>query len=271
MTNTDLKEIHIDYNTIADSVKEVIPEIFSYGIDAIAIEVNGGQMLGMHIAHLLKLPYSFITYSPVTKEPIWLGSEVREERILVVSAYNNTNALRIKKFLEDRNKKPFFINVYIDSSTQLEPDFALYDNRGKQQVVVLPWQSNFKPPLVYKNTTLDTNLTTTEEVLEKVKTKGLLKGKTSWYISKSKLSFFSIGIDDILTVTDTGVYSEKRLEGRLLVNKVLQETSESNIKNIVVMDTTIAIVLSLLLKEIKVHALVEDTLVCIDAEEVKTK
>lgn len=273
MTNIQKrKKVYIDYNTIAEATSNMVMDIFSYDIEAIGIDVNGGQMLGMHIANLLKTPYSFITYYPKTGEPIWLGSEVQQKRILIVTDYNNKNSLRIKEKFEKRGKKVFFLTIVKDERSTVDPDFVVYDNTDKQQDIIMPWSPDYKRPNIeYKiQDELDdiVKTPTNKEVYEKVNDKGTLKGKTWWYVSKSSIKTLKVGYEDELTVVDIGENEKTWLKGRALISKIMQDMESNKCKNIVLEDINTSIVLSLMLKGVKVHVKIQGTLVCLDTNEV---
>lgn len=268
-------QLHLDYNTIADSAKELLPDLYEYELEGVAIEVNGGSMLGMHLAHLLNLPYSFITYHPQTIEPLWLGAPLRTKRILVVTDYASESALHIKTMLDKEGYEVYFFSIYQDEISKVQSDFLIYDNTGMYQEVVVPWRQDFVPPEVeYLDTSIDG--TSTSDVrkanlrFNKQEDLSELIGPTYWFLTKRNIPNANINLseDEMLILDST---TKPPLEKEALAKRIGVAIRKEKFRNIVVEDMTNSIVVASMYPEANIYLLVSSTLIRVKAKAVKQK
>lgn len=272
------QKVYLDYNEIAERVKDMLPTIYAQSLGGVVICLGGGSMLGMHLANLLKVPYSFITYNPFTIQPMWLGAPLKGERLLVVTDYSGTEAFLAKKLLEHEGYSPYFCTVYKDENGKIEPEFTIYDNTGLYQEIILPWENSFeldKALSLEKYKEQNTEVNPFGDGLTKRGINSLskptldsmyIKDKAYWFISKASFRQAKIAPNDDYLLLDILPEPLTRHE---LANKVNIVSKQEGFNHIVVEDQTTAIVLSSMYQNLNIYLLINGTLVKIKATRAK--
>lgn len=268
------QKLHLDYNTIAEKLKLMMPNLYSQGFEGIVICLSGGCMAGMHLVQVMNLPYSFITYNPFTSQPIWLSASLNTQRILVVTETAGTEALLTKNMLENAGHQPYFLSMYKDENSLFNPEFCLVDNTGLFQDVILPWDNSFD----YKES-VSVNMLAEEGVIEikqgtetplkerKNPEDVYIKDKTYWFLSDKTFNHRIIAPDDDYTITDLKDNTLTRQDILVQVGKVHKE----GYLHIVVEDQILAVVLSSTYSKASIYLYTSNKLIKINASIAKSQ
>lgn len=142
MEAVTVRNIYLDYNSIALRLDALAEEVRGAGFDALVIILRGGTFAGMHMAFLTNLPCYFLRYDRKRSTPEWVGPQPAPGRILLCEDFAGMGRTLIdcRRFLIDAGHEVSTLVVCKDRLSASEPDYCCFDNQDPGARFLLPWE-----------------------------------------------------------------------------------------------------------------------------------
>lgn len=137
-----MRDLYLDYNTIALKLDALAGQMKHDGYEALAIILRGGAFSGIHLAFLTALPVYFLRYDRTVGQAHWVGPAPTQQKVLLCEDFagSGQTLIRSRQFLVDEGYDVATCVVCVDRLSASVPDYACFWLQAEEARIILPWE-----------------------------------------------------------------------------------------------------------------------------------